>query len=198
MTSDALVIAALVPVAYLLGTFPSAELVGRRHGVDVRAAGSGNPGASNAGRLLGWKAFAVVLLLDACKGALAAGVGLAVGGRPGAYALGVAALLGHMLPVWRRFKGGKGVATGAGAMLVLFPLITLGLAVVWVLVARVLHKASLASITVAVAYPVLAALTRVAWPEVAVLTVLALLVVGRHWRNLQRVVRGQEHGLPRH
>lgn len=197
MTQAALVTLILVPIAYLLGTFPSAEIVARRNGLDIRSKGSGNPGASNVGRLLGWKAFALVFLVDVIKGALAAGVGLWVGGRPGAYALGIAALLGHIFPVWRRFKGGKGVATGAGVMLVLFPIITLVLAVVWVVVARLLHKASLASVAVAVAYPVLAALSRVAWVEVGVLTVLAVLVVGRHWRNLQRIARGEEFGLPR-
>jgi len=197
MTTSAVATLILVPIAYLLGTFPSAELVARRKGVDIRAAGSGNPGASNVGRILGWKAFAFVFVMDLLKGAIAAGVGLWVGGRPAAYALGIAALLGHMFPVWRRFKGGKGVATGAGVMLVLFPLITAVLAVLWVVVARVLHKASLASVAVAIAYPILAVVTRVAWVEVAVLTVLAVLVIARHWRNLQRVARGEEFGLPR-
>ena len=93
-----LAIALLVPVAWLLGTFPSAQLVARAHGRDILKEGSGNPGASNVGRVLGWKAGALVLLLDFTKGAIAAGVGLAVGGRPGAFVLGVAAVVGHMLP----------------------------------------------------------------------------------------------------
>src|SRR6478672_465384 len=135
------VIALLIPVAWLLGTFPSAQIVARAHGRDILQEGSGNPGASNVGRLLGWKAGALVLLLDFAKGAIAAGVGLAIGGRPGAFVLGVAAVVGHTLPLYR--KGGKGVAAAGGALVVLYPFIVVGLAVVWFVVARVLHKASL-------------------------------------------------------
>src|SRR3954447_3355265 len=104
-------LALLVPLAYLLGTFPSAGLVARGRGVDVTAEGSGNPGASNTFRLLGWKAGAVVFALDFAKGALAAGVGIVVDGHLGAFVLGGAAIIGHTLPITRRFKGGRGVAT---------------------------------------------------------------------------------------
>ena len=107
-----IVVVAIAPLAWLLGTFPSALLVARAHGRDVTTEGSGNPGATNVTRLLGWRAGAVVLLCDFAKGAIAAGVGLLVGGRPGAYVLGVAAILGHTFPLYR--KGGKGVATAAG------------------------------------------------------------------------------------
>ncbi|MFZ4584793.1 MAG: glycerol-3-phosphate 1-O-acyltransferase PlsY [Acidimicrobiia bacterium] len=195
MSNPTVIVALLVPAAYLLGTFPSAELVARRRGRDVRSEGSGNPGASNVARLIGWKAFLLVVVLDAAKGAIAAGVGLAVDGRPGAYILGVAALLGHMLPVWSRFKGGKGVATGAGVMLVLFPIITLALAVVWFVLTKVVRKASVASLVVAIAYPVWAVVTGCAWWEIAVLAVLAALVIVRHWRNVRRLVRGEELDL---
>ena len=98
---------ALVPVGYLLGTFPSAVIVARRRGVDILSAGSGNPGASNVIRVLGWRVGAVVLLFDFAKGAAASGLGLAVGGRGGAYLLGIAAVIGHTFPFGR--KGGKGV-----------------------------------------------------------------------------------------
>ena len=188
-------VALLVPVAYFLGTFPSAALVARRRGVDVTAAGSGNPGASNTFRLLGWKAGALVFGLDALKGALAAGIGLAVDGHRGAYVLGVAAILGHMLPVTRKFKGGRGVATGGGVMLVLFPLLTIAMTVLWVVIARLTHKASIASITVAIAFPISVALAGHEAGDVAVITIMALLVVGRHLSNLRRLVKGQEYGL---
>jgi glycerol-3-phosphate acyltransferase PlsY len=188
-------LALLVPLAYLLGTFPSATLVARRRGVDVTAEGSGNPGASNTFRLLGWKAGALVFTLDALKGALAAGIGLAVDGHRGAYILGVAAILGHMLPVTRRFKGGRGVATGGGVMLVIFPLLTLAMTVLWFVLARLTHKASIASVTVAIAFPISVALAGHEWGDVAVITVMALLVVGRHLSNLRRLVKGQELGL---
>ena len=83
-----------------------------QHGVDVTKEGSGNPGASNVVRLLGWKAGALVLVLDAAKGAIAAAAGLAIDGHRGAWILGVAAVMGHIFPVWSKFKGGRGVATG--------------------------------------------------------------------------------------
>src|SRR5689334_4239032 len=114
----------LVPAAWLLGTFPSAPLVARAHGHDVTKEGSGNPGASNVARLAGWRAGLLVLVLDFAKGAAAAGVGMAVYGRGGAFALGVAAVIGHTFPLYR--KGGKGVAAAAGMLVVLYPLIVLG------------------------------------------------------------------------
>ena len=185
----------LIPVAYLLGTFPAAALVARATGHDVLREGSGNPGASNVYRLAGWKAGLVVFLADVGKGALASGVGLAIDGHRGAYILGLAAVLGHMLPVTRRFKGGRGVATAGGALVVLFPLIALALALVWFVIARVLRKASVASLVVVVAFPVLVAAAGGTALDISVTTVLALLVLARHLPNLRRLLRGQELGL---
>jgi acyl phosphate:glycerol-3-phosphate acyltransferase len=188
-------VALLVPVAYLLGTFPSATLVARRRGVDITAEGSGNPGASNTFRLLGWKAGAVVFAMDVLKGVLAALAGLAIDGHRGAYVLGVAAVLGHVLPVTRRFKGGRGVATGAGVLLVIFPVLTLAMAALWIVLARLTHKASIASITVAIAYPVAVALAGHEAGDIIVISVMSLLVVARHLSNLRRLVKGEELGL---
>jgi len=188
-------VALLVPVAYLLGSFPSATLVARRRGVDITAEGSGNPGASNTFRLLGWKAGALVFAMDVLKGALAALAGLAVDGHRGAYVLGMAAVLGHVLPATRRFKGGRGVATGAGVMLVIFPLLTLGMALLWVVLARLTHKASIASVTVAIVYPIAVALAGHEAGDVIVISVLSSLVIARHLSNLRRLVKGEELGL---
>jgi len=188
-----MLVAALVPVAWLLGTFPSAQLVARARGRDVLREGSGNPGASNVARLLGWRAGAVVLLFDFSKGALAAGAGVLIGGRAGACALGVASVIGHTLPLYR--KGGKGVATAGGALVVLYPLIVIGLAVVWFVVARLLHKASLASLLATVLFPVaVAALGYDLW-EIIVVAALALLVIARHLGNIRRLMRRQEIDL---
>jgi glycerol-3-phosphate acyltransferase PlsY len=188
-------ILALVPVAYLLGTFPSADLVARHYGVDVTKEGSGNPGASNVVRLLGWRAGAVVLVLDAAKGAVAAGAGLAIDGHRGAWILGVAAVVGHVFPVWRRFKGGRGVATGAGVFLVVYPGVTLVLAVVWIVIARGLHKASVASLAVAILAPIIVIVRGGTALDIAIVSAVALLLVLRHASNLRRLVRGEEHGL---
>lgn len=187
--------AVLVPVAYLLGTFPSAELVARAAGVDVRAAGSGNPGASNVARLLGWRAGALVLLADFAKGAVAAGAGLALDGRRGAYVLGAAAIVGHVFPVTRRFRGGKGVATGGGVLLVVFPLVLLAAAAVWLLLARVAHRASIASIAAAVLVPAGVVVGGGTVGDLAAVGALAALVLVRHAPNLRRLVRGEELGL---
>ena len=193
--SDLAIVLLLMPVAYLIGTFPSAELVGRRKGVDVTAEGSGNPGASNTFRLLGWKAGAVVFALDFAKGALAAGVGILVDGHLGAFVLGGAAIIGHMLPITRKFKGGRGVATGAGVVFVIFPLLTIAGALLWGLVVRITHKASVASITVMVAFPFAVAIAGHTATDIAVVTALSLLVIARHWSNLRRLVRGEELGI---
>jgi glycerol-3-phosphate acyltransferase PlsY len=181
----------LIP-AYLLGTFPSAVLVARAGGHDVAAEGSKNPGASNVSRLMGWKAGLVVLVADFGKGAIASGVGLAVAGRGGAFALGIAAVLGHMFPVTRRFKGGKGVATAGGMLVVLYPLIVVILGVVWFLVARVLKLASVASLLCSVLFPVLVAVGGYGPEEVVAISLLAVVVIARHAANVRRLVQGRE------
>lgn len=185
----------LMPVAYLLGTFPAASLVARATGHDVLNEGSGNPGASNVYRLAGWKAGLVVLIADIGKGSVASAVGLVIDGHRGAYLLGLAAVLGHVFPVTRRFRGGRGVATAGGVLLVLFPLQALALGVVWFLIARVLRKASVASILVVTAFPILVGLSGGSWFDVAVTGVLAVVILARHLPNLRRLLRGQELGL---
>ena len=114
----------LVP-AYLLGTFPSAVMVARSKGIDIHEVGSGNPGASNVARTMGTKWGVFVFFLDGLKGAIPAAVALMFTERPSpaAYAMTAAAVVGHMYPITRRFKGGKGVATMGGATLVLQPLL---------------------------------------------------------------------------
>ena len=187
------VIALLVPVAWLLGTFPSAQLVARAHGRDILAEGSGNPGASNVARLIGWRAGAIVLLLDFAKGAIAAGAGLAIEGRAGACILGVAAVVGHTLPIYR--KGGKGVAAAGGALVVLYPLIVVGIGVFWFVVARVMHKASLASLLATILFPIAVLVFGFDRWEVGVVGGLAALVVVRHAANIRRLLRREENDL---
>ncbi len=188
-----LAVALLVPVAWLLGTFPTAVLVAKSRGHDVMQEGSGNPGASNVARLAGWKWGFVVLLADFAKGAIASGAGLAVDGRAAAFVLGTAAVIGHTFPLYR--KGGKGVATAGGALTVLYPYIALALAVVWFVVARVLKKASLGSLLIAVLFPILVAVTGHALWEDIVVSALAVLIVARHAGNIKRLWRRSEIDL---
>lgn len=184
----------LVPAAYLLGTFPTAALVARARGRDVDREGSRNPGASNVTRLVGWRAGLLVFVADAAKGAIPAAVGLLIDGRRGAFVLAAAAILGHVFPVTRRFRGGRGVATATGASLVVFPIITVVLAGLWVVVARLFGKASVASLVVVVAFPILVAVFHDA-TEAIVTAALGALIVFRHLPNLVRLLRREEHGL---
>ncbi len=185
----------LVAVGYLLGTTPSAIWVASANGVDISTFGSGNPGASNVTRALGWRKGVWVYVLDAAKGALATGLGLAIDGRPLAYACGAAAIVGHMFPVLRRFKGGKGVATGSGVLAVLFPLLAVYSVVTWWLVSRITGKAAIGSIVVVLTIPVgFAILGTPAWEFVAA-ALLCVLIIAKHSNNVVRMIRREEHSL---
>jgi acyl phosphate:glycerol-3-phosphate acyltransferase len=181
-----------VVVSYVLGMFPTALLVGRRTGVDPTTAGSGNPGATNVLRTAGRRAALLTLLGDGGKGALAAALGWAVGGHGLGVACGLAAVVGHIAPVTRRFRGGKGVATAAGMVLVLFPLVALVGAVAYGLSVAVTRVGSVGSLTAAVVVPVTAALTGVPGWELAGLVACEALVVLRHSGNIRRLVQGEE------
>ena len=187
----------LVVPAYLLGTFPTAILVGRRAGRDPTTEGSGNPGASNTFRTMGRRAGALVLVGDVAKGALAAGIGLATGNRAVGVACGLAAVVGHIFPLPRRLRGGKGVATGAGMAVVLLPAVALVLALVWVVTVKVFRAASAGSVVVAVGFPLGAWLVGRPPGEVLAFASTALLIVLRHRDNLDRLRRGEEPSLAR-
>jgi glycerol-3-phosphate acyltransferase PlsY len=167
-------------------------MVGRARGVDILTQGSGNPGASNVARLLGAKWGAFVFFLDAVKGALPALAGLALDTRPGAYILVSAAVLGHMFPATRHFHGGKGVATMSGAMIVLHPVVSMVLLVVWLVVRSATHKASVASLALTVGLPVGIVISGApAWEVVYVLALCALVMV-RHIDNIKRLIARRE------
>ncbi len=190
----------LVIAAYALGMFPSAGLVARASGIDITTQGSGNPGASNVFRVLGWRRGVLVFALDAAKGAIAAGVGWALLGRPEGYACAAAATIGHTYPVLRRFgaarfRGGKGVATAAGAMFVLQPVVSAVLLVAWFAIARLTKKASLASVIAVPLFPVGAALLAAPAWEIIVITLLGALVMLQHASNIKRLIRREELSL---
>ena len=187
--------AVLIVLAYVLGTFPSATLIARANGVDIAAVGSGNPGASNVTRALGWRKGIWVYVLDALKGVIATVVPLVVDGRPLAYWCGAAAIVGHMFPVFRRFRGGKGVATGSGVLLALFPILAPFAVAVWWLVSRVTGKAAVGSLVAVALVPVgLAVLGTPAW-EYAAVGGISLLILAKHWTNFARILRREEPEL---
>jgi glycerol-3-phosphate acyltransferase PlsY len=189
------IVAAVAIVGYALGTFPSAIIVAKASGIDITSQGSGNPGASNVARTLGWRKGILVYVIDALKGVLAVVIGRLVAGDAGGYWCAATAVVGHVFPVTRGLRGGKGVATGSGAMLVLQPAVSSALAVVWVLVSKTTKKASIASIVVTIGLPVgMGVAGTPAW-EILAMAGLAFLVVMRHLPNLRRLRSGTEHTL---
>ena len=186
---------------YLLGAVPFGYIVARLRGVDIFAAGSGNIGATNVGRVLGRKFGLLVFVLDFLKGA--APVALVRHYLPdpawAAIAAGLAAFVGHMFPVYLRFRGGKGVATGTGAVAVLLPGPTAVALLVWVSVLTATRYVSLASVLAAVSLPIVRLLTAsepFAGGE-STLTGFSFLAAGlvtlRHRSNLARLIRGDEN-----
>ena len=189
-------VAAVVALCgFLLGTFPTAGVVARRSGRDVAGEGSGNPGATNVYRIAGRRAAMVVFVGDALKGAVPAAVGLALSGRTLALAAGAAAVVGHCFPPQRRLRGGRGVATSAGVVAVVDPVVAAVTAVLWFLLVRLSRRASLGSLAAAVAAPLGAALLGRDTSEAVVLALLAVLVVFRHAPNIGRLARGREGPL---
>ncbi|MFL5352719.1 glycerol-3-phosphate 1-O-acyltransferase PlsY [Archangium sp.] len=187
--------AALLLLGYLAGSVPFGVLLTRwLRGVDVRQSGSGNIGATNVTRVAGKKLGAVVLLLDALKGALA--VALAQWLMPEAprvhAAVGLAAFLGHVYPVWLKLHGGKGVATALGVLGVLAPLAALGGALVYAGLVAAWRVSSIGSLAGGVTAVAVASLTARA-PEYAWLSALLFaLILWTHRSNIQRILRHTE------
>ncbi len=182
-------------VAYAAGMFPTAVLVGNRIGRDPTSEGSGNPGATNIYRLGGRIAGVAVALGDMAKGALPVGVALLLWDRPEAMAAWIGAVAGHVWPVLRKFRGGKGMATAGGGGIVLDPLIGVICTALFFAMVRITRVAALGSLSVGVTYPVLALVF--GWPaaEVIVAAVVMGVMAMRHHGNIVRLVRGTERRL---
>jgi len=180
--------------AYLLGSVPFAVISSRLFGLaDPRSYGSGNPGATNVLRS-GNKAAAIVTLIgDAAKGWLAVFLAKAAAFEPTALGLVMLAVFfGHLFPVFLKFRGGKGVATAAGVLLALDPLIGLCTLGVWLCVALGLRYSSLAALCAAVAAPLLSVWLRGPDAVSIAVAVMAAALIGKHWHNLQRLLAGTE------
>ena len=196
-----LIIGAII-VSYFLGTFPSALIVAKRGGVDVTAAGSGNPGTSNVVRLLGWKYGLIVFVADVLKGSASVGLAWLVMNTQSdalrvsylAYACGYAAVIGHTFPVTRKFVGGKGVATGGGVMYVLYPIMSLILCTSWFVLRKTTGKSSVASLVITIAVPVYVAIGRNdnMWELAAALGLVGMIII-RHLPNLRRLKSHEEN-----
>jgi glycerol-3-phosphate acyltransferase PlsY len=191
---------ATIVAAYLIGSISGSLLLGRLRGVDIRTMGSGNAGGTNALRTQGLKFALGVMLIDVGKAALATSLGLYAQADPElalrtALACGVAAMLGHVWPVFHGFRGGKGVATIIGMLLVLWPMLLLPALAVFALVLTTTGYVGLGSIlATASLLPALWLLSPPPPPEWIVTSVLlAVFVLYTHRANLQRLRAGNEH-----
>lgn len=189
-------------LAYTMGSFPTSYLVGRLRGIDLRQHGSGNLGGTNAYRVMGASAGIPVVLVDVLKGFFPAYFfPLWDGSTTGNLALvyGLAAIAGHVWSVFVRFRGGKGVATGAGVLIALAPMSALISLLVWVGIVAITRYVSAASIAAATLVPLTAWLTDEPGATVAFCAAIALFVWWTHRTNLRRLARGEENrfGSPR-
>ena len=180
--------------AYLLGSVPFAMISSRVFGLaDPRTYGSGNPGATNVLRSGNKKAALMTLIGDALEGAVADIVAQQMGFSDTVIGLvALAVFLGHLYPIFLKFKGGKGVATAAGVLLALDPILGLATAGTWLLVAYVSRYSSLAALIAAAAAPVISALMHGANNQTIVVGILGMALIGKHWQNIQRLMAGQE------
>lgn len=186
----------LIPVSYALGTFPTAHIVAGLVGHDPTAEGSGNPGATNVYRVAGAKAGAIVLIGDLLKGLTPSLVCLLIDGRNLALAAGMAAMVGHVAPITRKFNGGKGVATLAGLSWVLYPFVALGLFILWIPLMKLFKRASLGSIIMVLLFPVgVLVMPETRWYEVIVAAAASAVVTIRHHENIKRLFKGEEKAI---
>lgn len=192
--------------AYLIGSVPTAIIAGKWiRGIDIREHGSGNAGATNAMRVLGPKIGLTVLLIDALKGIAAVSLALLIRDAFASevvfvifqLALGAAAIIGHVLPILASFKGGKGVATLVGIIIVMFPEVFLICLGIFLLVFLTSKYVSLASITAGVSLPVVALLVQddILMPKLFFAIAVALFVPITHKNNIRRLLRGEENRI---
>ncbi len=183
----------LAIASYLLGSISFGLIAAARAGVDLRAGGSGNVGATNVGRVLGKRTGRVVLVLDALKGAAPVTVGRFVLHLDDEWVAvcGALAVLGHCLPIWHGFRGGKGAATAAGVLLPLVPVAGAAGVATYVALKRVSKRASVGSLAGA-AMGAVTATWATSGPFVWMAWVIAVLIALRHVDNIQRLLRGTE------
>lgn len=191
-------------LAYLMGSIPSAVWIGKTlYGVDVREFGSGNAGATNTFRVLGKRAGLIVLSLDILKGWLAVAMASFISEAPAGTSpfvdlqivLGVAAVIGHIFPVFAGFRGGKGIATLFGVILAAHPLACLISLGVFILIFLAFNYVSLGSISAAVAFPVcvITVFGDKVVPSMVIFSIMvAILVMITHQKNIERLIRREE------
>jgi acyl phosphate:glycerol-3-phosphate acyltransferase len=199
-------IAILIILAYLIGSIPTAVWVSKRlYGIDIREHGSGNAGATNTFRILGSKAGSAVMLIDMLKGFIAVKLSL-LSVFPWhseqitnlQVFLGLASVVGHIFPIWADFRGGKGIATLFGMILAIQPLVAVSLVGVFLAILFLTRYVSLSSISASVAFPLLILFIfnepELSYRLFAIAT--ACLVVLTHYKNINRLLQGNENKVP--
>ena len=187
-----------IVIGYLVGSLPTGYLAAKRRGIDIRAQGSGNIGATNVFRILGWKAGVSVLLIDGLKGWIGCKGGLWLLGASGANPIlmliagGFASVLGHNYTPWLRFKGGKGIATSAGVLVGLTPWGFLGALTSFLVFLGISRMVSLGSIMAAVALPIVVWYRQEPGPVLGVCILMSVLAIAKHRANIQRIINGSE------
>ena len=183
-------------LGYALGNFSPAYIVGRKVGnFDIREQGSGNAGATNVMRTLGWRCAVLVFVLDILKGAGAVAIGYWVGGNYGLAAAGIGVVLGHDYPAVLNFRGGKGIAATTGVLLSLIPLPTLVGILVFVLVVLGTRMVSLGSLVFVSGMAVYTLLSHQPIFLMVIAVVAAIFAVLRHHENIQRILAGVENKI---
>ena len=190
---------ALIFCAYLLGSLSGSLLLGRLRGVDIRTQGSGNAGGTNALRTQGWRFALGAVVIDVGKGALAAWLALRFAPTAGAlpassvaYLAVLAAAVGHVWPIWHGFRGGKGVGTLLGGLLVVWPAAVPWLLLAWLVVLVGTGYVGLASVIAVACLMPLALINNAEIPRLLFASIAALLVIYTHRGNLQRLRAGSE------
>ncbi len=185
-----------VTLAYFVGSIPFAYLLSRHQGIDLRRTGSGNIGASNVLRTSGVRAAVLAMVLDGVKGTMAVLMAQVLAAGPvTAVAAACAAVVGHVYPIWLRFRGGKGVATAAGAFAVLAPEALAVAASVFLLVVVVTRFISVGSIAGAITLTLVAGISDAPGTVAIGATVSTLIIIYRHRENVSRLVAGTERRI---
>jgi glycerol-3-phosphate acyltransferase PlsY len=173
-------------VGYCVGSISFAVIVGRAvAGVDVRKYNSGTAGGSNVGRLLGVRYGVLVACLDIAKGMVSAIAGLAIAGATGQMVAGAAAVIGHILPIWFGFRGGKAIATFFGSCILTAPLVVLPTGALWLVLYFASRKVAQASLIASCCLPLIGWLCRLPWQQILYLGVMGAAICLRHVPDLR-------------
>ena len=190
---DILKLVLVCVIAYFLGNISPSIILGRKQGIDIKHAGSGNAGTTNALRVLGKKAALITLVIDIFKGFAAVEIGMLIAGTKAGYPCAFFAFVGHIWPVMFKFRGGKGVAVAFGALLGVNWMVALSCLGVVILAVLITRMVSMGSVMAALSFPVFAYLWE---PDFLPLGIpMALILLYAHRSNIKRIIKGEENKL---